>query len=115
MRKFVSRTLSASLAVLALGLSAPVVAAADSGGASATQRTYRQELRAYHQAIVQIQENFQAAVNAARGAYRNALTSATTAAERSAALQAMDAAIIQAAAVRSAALTALGNPPTHTA
>jgi hypothetical protein len=117
MKKFPSRVLAGTVVALALGVGAPVVAAASPGGSStnAAPHGYRQELRAYRQAIAQIQANFQAAVSAARGAYRSALASATTAAQRSAALQTMDAAIIQAAAVRSAALTALGNPPSHTA
>lgn len=118
MRKFTSRTLVAVVAALSLAWGVPVVAGASPGNSgnsslSASSRNYRQELRAYREAVAQIQANFQAAVNAAHSAYQIALATATTSSQRSAALQTMEAAIIEAAAVRSAALVALGNPPSR--
>jgi hypothetical protein len=68
-------------------------------------------MEAYLASRQAIQMAFHAAVSSARATYFSALTKTTSSAQRSAARQAMETAIIQAAAARSAALTALGNPP----
>lgn len=72
---------------------------------------YSQSLRAYNTEVAAIANTFRQAVTNARSAYRQALRQATTSSQRSSALQTMEAAIIEAAAKRSAALVALGNPP----
>ncbi len=74
-------------------------------------KAYRQVLAAYVAARKAIAETFKNAVNAAKSAYVTALAAATTGAERSTARAAYSLAIAQAAAARSSALIALGNPP----
>jgi hypothetical protein len=96
---------------LALGLSTPAIAFAGSRTGSTSQKTFHQEMQAYNASRQAIQMTFQSAVSSARATYFSALTKTTSSAQRSAARQAMETAIIQAAAARSAALTALGNPP----
>jgi hypothetical protein len=83
------------------------------GGATApvTYAVYRCELAIYQQADDQIDAAFRSAVTQARSQYHRSLAGATSNSERSAALQVMQAAVIQAATVRAAALTALGPQP----
>jgi len=111
MKKVAPRVLLALGLVAALGLALPVAASAGSGPTPAQQHTYYQELRQYQKSRNAIDATFQAAVQLAREAYFQATGSATTFAERSVARQVMEAAIIQAAALRSQALISLGNPP----
>ncbi|HVA69911.1 MAG TPA: hypothetical protein VNF08_01135 [Acidimicrobiales bacterium] len=111
MRRFTVRSLVALGVTLALGLSAPAIAFAGSRTGSTSQKAFHQEKDAYLASRQAIQRAFQSAVGSARAIYRNALNKTTSSAQRSAARQALETAIIQAAAARSAALTALGNPP----
>lgn len=84
----------------------------DAGGRQgAAYLVYKCELRVYRQATAQIDGAFRSAVALARAQYQRALLAATSSSQRSAALQLMEAAVIQAATVRSAALTALGPAP----
>lgn len=83
-----------------------------SGPASAL-KTYHQELAAYKAERAAIETTFRMSVATARSNYQHALAGATTSAERSTIQQTMETAIIQAAATRSAALVALGSPPTY--
>ncbi len=96
---------------MALGLALPAVASAGSGPTPAQQHTYYQELNRYQKSRNAIDASFQVAVQLARKTYLQATASAATFAQRSLARQVMEAAIIQAAAVRSQALTTLGKPP----
>jgi hypothetical protein len=113
MRKLVSRGIIALGIVATLGLSAPVLASAGSTGqgstttSKGTHETDAQYLAARHT----IQVDFRNSVNLAKLTYQNSLAVATTSAQRSAARQVYEAAIIQAATTRSAALTALGPEP----
>ena len=111
MRRFTSRSLVALGVVLALGLSTPAIASAGSGPGSTSQKTFHQERQAYNASRQAIQMTFQSAVSSARATYFSAITKTTSSAQRSGARQAMETPIIQAAAARSVALTALGNPP----
>lgn len=76
-----------------------------------TYAVYQCELAIYQQADAQIDAAFSSAVAQARSQYRHSLEGATSNSERSAALQVVQAAIIQAATVRAAALTTLGPQP----
>lgn len=78
---------------------------------SPAETLYECELKDYRQATAQIDAAFRQAVTQARAQFRHSIRSAHSAAQRSAALQVMQAAIIQAATVRSAALVTLGPPP----
>jgi hypothetical protein len=111
MKRFTSRSLIALGVVLALGLSTPAVAFAGSRSGSTSQKSFHQEKAAYNASRRAIQLTFRSAVSSARTIYFSALTQTTSSAQRSAARQAMETAITQAAAARSVALTALGNPP----
>lgn len=111
MGRFTLRSLIALGVVVALGLSTPVIAFAGSGTGSTSQKAFHQELDAYLASRHAIQLTFQAAVSSARTTFLSALSDTTSSAQRSAARQAMETAIIQAAAARSVALTALGNRP----
>jgi hypothetical protein len=97
--------------VVALGLSTPAIAFAGSGTGSSSLRAFHQELEAFLASRKAIQLTFQSAVSSARATFLSALGKTTSSAHRSAARQAMETAIIQAAAARSAALTALGTRP----
>jgi Skp family chaperone for outer membrane proteins len=117
MKKFVVRSALALSMVGALGLATAGVASAGkatthSSRATVSRHTYREEMASYRASRQAIEATFRAAVASARSNYLQAIESATTSAERSAAQQAMQAAIIQAAGVRSASLVTLGAPPT---
>lgn len=113
MRKLASRGLIALGIAATLGLSTPVLASAGSStqGPSASKGTHQADA-AYLATRHAIQVDFRSAVNQARTAYHSALATSTTSAQRSAARQVFEAAIIQAATTRSAALTELGPEPT---
>jgi hypothetical protein len=111
MKRITSRSLIALGVVVALGLSTPGLAFAGSGPGSASQKAFNQELAAFLSSRQAIQSTFQSSVSTARATYFSALSQSASSAQRSAARQAMETAIIQAAAARSAALTALGNRP----
>lgn len=101
--------------VLVGGLGLAAAGAASAGGTShgpVSERTYRVELASYRAARRAIETTFRTAVATAQSNYRQAIAAATTSAERSAAQQTLNAAIVQAAEVRSASLTALGAAPT---
>ena len=78
---------------------------------SPAEALYECELKVYRQAAAQIDAAFRQAVTQARVQFRHSTRGAHSAAQRSAALQVMQAAIIEAATVRSAALVTLGPPP----
>jgi ribosomal protein S20 len=116
MKSFVVRAAVALSIVCVLALSTPLWASAGStGSGTATQskamRTYEREIVAYRESRQAIQLTFHAAVNSADATYQESLSVANNAARRIAALQAKSAAIFQAAAARSAALSALGSSP----
>ena len=112
MTKFSSRGLVALGMVGLLAVATPVLASAGSAPVTpAQQRSYHKAIVAYRDSRYAIQLSFQSAVNAAKSSLASALALATTSAERSTAQQISDAAIIQAASTRSAALTALGKVP----
>ncbi len=113
MRSVVVRAVVALSIMGALGLSTPVWASAGStpGTQSKAMRIYDREIVAYRESRQAIQLTFRAAVNSAHSTYQESLSVATSAAQRSAAQQAMETAIIQAASARSSALTALGSQP----
>jgi hypothetical protein len=116
MKTFVVRAAVALSIVGALAFSTPLWASAGStssstGTQSKAMRTYDKEIVAYRESRQAIQLTFRAAVNSAHASYEESLSVATSSAQRSAAQQAMVTAIIQAAAARSAALTALGSQP----
>lgn len=112
MKKLISRGLIVLGIVTTLGLSTPVLASAGSGNqGSSSSKTFRQADAAYLVARHAIQVDFRNAVTQARTTYKSALATATSSAQRSAARQIFEAAIIQAATTRSAALTALGPEP----
>lgn len=113
MKKFTSRGLVALGITVALLIAAPLAAYADRSPRSqntSTQKTHQQQEKTYKDARKSIDASFQTAVNLARSTYAKALAAATTSAQRSAAKQALGAAIIQAAATRSQSLITLGNP-----
>jgi len=103
-------TIAASIPAVSYG-------AAKSGTTTTTinssLKTYRIALRAYFEARVSIADAYKSAVQSAKSVCAAALSVATTTAERSAARAALQLAIVQATAVRQAALTQLGNPPTR--
>ena len=112
MKKFSFRGIVAVGVVGLLAIATPVFASAGNApSSSTTQKSYHKAIVAYRDSRYAIQLSFQSAVNAARSTYIAALASAVTSAERASAQQVLEAAIIQAAATRSAALTALGKPP----
>ena len=112
MRKFTSRGLIALGIVATVGLSTPVLASAGTQqNGSAPSRTFHQDESAYRASRRAIQNTFRSAVNQAHATYEYVLAHATSSAQRSAARQTYVAAIIQAAATRSAALIALGTAP----
>jgi Kef-type K+ transport system membrane component KefB len=111
MGRFTTRSLIALGVVVALGLSTPAIAFAGSGITLSPQKVFHQELVAFLASRQAIQLTFQSAVSSARATFLSTLRETTSAAQRSAARQAMETAIIKAAAARSAALTALGNRP----
>lgn len=112
MRKLTSRGLIALGFVATVGLSTPVLASAGTQqNGSAPSRTFHQDESAYRASRRAIQITFRSAVNQAHATYEYVLAQATTSAQRSAARQTYVAAIIQAAATRSAALIALGTAP----
>jgi hypothetical protein len=95
-----------------LALTTPVLASAGSSGPGTTSsKGSKAAEAAYLAARHTIQVEFRAAVTQARTTYQSALAVATTSAQRSAARQVFEAAIIQAATNRSAALTLLGPDP----
>jgi len=113
MKKFPSRGLVALGITVSLIVAAPLAAYADKSPRSqntSAQRQYQQQ-KTYKDARKAIETSFQVAVSIARSTYSRALAAATTSAQRSAAKQALGAAIIQAAALRSHALITLGKPP----
>jgi hypothetical protein len=112
MRKLTSRGIIALGIVATLGLSAPVLASAGSTGqTSSTTKGGHESDAVYLAARHTIQVVFRTTVNQAKLTYQSSLEIATTSAQRSAARQVYEAAIIQAATTRSAALTALGPEP----
>jgi len=116
MRKFTSRGLIALGIVATLGLSTPALASAGPAGQGpAPSKTTHQGDAAYLAAHRAIQKAFHAAVAAAHASYQSALAAATTSSQRNTARQVYEAAIIQAAATRSAALTVLGPEPVKSA
>ena len=113
MRKFVVRGVLALSLVSALGLATVGVSSAGAAShTSVSKKTYREELASYRASRNAIEATFRAAVASARSNYLQAIANATTSAERSAAQQAMAAAIIDAAGVRQASLVTLGPAPT---
>jgi hypothetical protein len=119
MKKLASRWLVSLGLVVSVALGTAVTAVSASAGNAPIQgpvatslKLYRQELAAYNAQRTQIEANFRASVALAKSNFSKSLASATTSAERSAAQQTEVTAIIDAAATRSAALIALGNPPT---
>jgi Zn-dependent alcohol dehydrogenase len=114
MKKFVVRGAVVLSLVGALGFAA--VGPAGAGSAShrtpVTLKTYRLELASYRAARAAIESTFRKAVAAAQSNYQESLDNAINAAQRSTAQQVMQAAIIEAASVRSASLVTLGAPPT---
>jgi hypothetical protein len=111
MKRFTSRSLIALGVVVALGLSTPAIAFAGSGPNSSSQKAFNQELATYRSSRQAIQSTFQSAVSTARATYFGSRAQTTSSAQRSAARQALETAIIQAAAARSSALITLGNRP----
>ncbi|MHB8380255.1 MAG: hypothetical protein ACYDB2_10135 [Acidimicrobiales bacterium] len=112
MKKFASRGLTALGIVMTLGLSTPVLASAgSSNNQGSSSRGTHQADAAYFAARHTIQVNFRTAIKQARATYENTLETSTSSAQRSAARQVYEAAIIQAATTRSAALTTLGPEP----
>ncbi len=103
----------ASCAALVAGGRSTILSPHDAtgDGQSPAERLFRCELKDYRQAVAQIDGAFRQAVAQARTQFRRSIRAAHSAAQRSAALQAMQTAIIQAATVRSAALVTLGPPP----
>jgi hypothetical protein len=119
MKKFSSQGLVALGVVVALGLATPVLASAGTNYSGQTQNKTLQHQTSnqsdiYREKREAIESAFHSAVKAARLAYTLAIAEATSSAERNAALQTMESTIIQAAATRSAALTALGPAPVKT-
>jgi hypothetical protein len=115
MKKLSSRGLVVLGVVATLGLSTPAIASASTGGGATTPlRTSHQTPASYRSLRHAIESTFRSTVNEARAIYQSALAQSTNSAERSAARQAFEFAIIQAASVRSAALRALGSPPNKT-
>lgn len=122
MKQFVVRGLVTLgiIASLGFGISGVAFASGHSSGGittttlglSSALKTYQKQLADYHAARSAIEATFRASVQAARSAYQKSMLTATTSAERSAAEQVKVTAIINAAYIRSQALTALGNPPT---
>ncbi|HEV3187928.1 MAG TPA: hypothetical protein VGZ04_07755 [Acidimicrobiales bacterium] len=112
MRKLASRGIIALGIVATLGLSAPVLASAGSPGqGSSTSKGSHESDAVYLATLHTIQVDFRTTVAQAKLTYQSSLAIATTSAQRSAARQVYEAAIIQAATTRSAALTALGPEP----
>ena len=112
MREWASRGIIALGIVATLGLSAPVLASAGSPRqVSSTSKGIHESDALYLAARHTIQVDFRNNVKQAKMTYQSSLAIATTSAQRSAARQVYEAAIIQAAATRSAALTALGPEP----
>lgn len=111
MKRFASHGLIVLGVIIALGLSTPAIAFAKSRPAATSQKAFHQEVAAYQASRDAIQFTFRFAVNSAKKDYRNTLAQTSSSAQRSAARQAMETAIIHAAASRSAALIALGKPP----
>lgn len=111
MGRFTTRSLIALGVVVVLGLSTPAIAFAGTGTGSSSLNAFHQELATFLTSRQAIQMTFQSAVSSARATFRRVLSETTSSARRSAARQAMETAIIQAAAARSVALTTLGNRP----
>jgi hypothetical protein len=114
MKKFPSRGLVALGVAVALFVATPLAAYANKNPrfpSTSAQKQYQQQEKIYKDARKAIQTSFQTAISLARTAYVYAFAAATTSARRSAARQALEVAIIQAAARRSQALITLGNPP----
>lgn len=78
---------------------------------SAERSAYRLALQAYNKAKIEINKNFATAMKEANTARRTARESATTKEAKKAAQLAFSAAITAAQNARTAALTALGDPP----
>ncbi|MGC2168617.1 MAG: hypothetical protein WA580_05895 [Acidimicrobiales bacterium] len=114
MKKFVVRGVVVLSLVGALGFAAVGTASAGSVAhrTSVTLKTYRLELASYRAARAAIESTFRKAVAAAQANYQESLASAINAAQRSTAQQVLQAAIIEAASVRSASLVTLGAAPT---
>jgi hypothetical protein len=124
MKQFVVRGVVTLSIVASLGFGMSAAASASgghsSGGSTTTTtaadssayKTYQKQLAAYHASRSAIEATFRASIQTARSNYQKALLSATTSAQRSAAEQTKVTAIIDAAAIRSSALIALGNAPT---
>lgn len=115
MKKFPWRVVATLSLVASMAVVTGVVSSASGApraSNAAAQKSYQQLLNTYDQAKEAIQRVFRTAVKTAHVIYANALVVATTSAERSTARQQFETAIIEAASVRSNALTALGNPPT---
>ena len=117
MKNRLLRSVSALVLAMTIAASIPAVSygAAKSGTTTinSSLKTYRIALRAYFEARVSIADAYKSAVQSAKSVCAAALSVATTTAERSAARAALQLAIVQATAVRQAALTQLGNPPTR--
>jgi hypothetical protein len=123
MKQWVVRGMVTLGLVASLGLGTTAVASAGgnpsskdngttTGDTTPAQKIYHQELSAYRASRNAIESTFRASVNAATATYKQALLAATTSAERSTAEQNKVTAVIEAAQIRSAALTALGHAPT---
>ncbi|HUY17330.1 MAG TPA: hypothetical protein VMV11_07190 [Acidimicrobiales bacterium] len=113
MRKLASRGFIALGMVITLGLCTPVLASAGSSGnqGSSTSKGLHTGVAAYLATRHTIQVDFRSAIDQARTTYESTLATSTSSAQRSAARQVYEAAIIEAATARSAALTALGPEP----
>ncbi len=123
MKQYVVRGMATLGLAACLGLGTSAVASAGgtpppggitttTGAVATTLKAYQKQLNAYRASRNAIEATFRASVQTARSDYQKAILTATTAAQRSAAEQTKVTAIINAAAVRSAALVSLGNAPT---
>lgn len=120
MKKLAARGLVVLGLATSLGFSTVTLASAGglpgvppvTGSVTSALKAYHQQLAAYRASLLAIESTFRASVAQAESTYQKALAVATTSAERSVAHQNKVTAIIKAAETRTAALVALGNPPT---
>jgi hypothetical protein len=124
MRSLITRSAVALVAAASIGLVAPSVAFAAGGSPAptttstttttvATVKSHPRTLAAYRADRTAINQAFKWAVESAQTIFQQAKAQATTAAARSTARAAYELSLIQAAATRDNALTALGKPPTR--
>jgi ABC-type multidrug transport system fused ATPase/permease subunit len=124
MKQFAKKTLVVTTIALVMSSGATAALAEDASSPSTTVPTastpktisaersaYRTALQAYNKAKIEINKNFATAMKEANTARRTARESATTKEAKKAAQIAFSAAITTAQNARTAALTALGDPP----